>query len=313
MLNITLELGDTTFVVEKEVLSKFLGIFESNEKLKTATSYKIKSNVQRQVFLMFLHAINLRLYLVQNKQRLTSSSVKKANVRKAYTLIDTEKYFDVFQQINYKFNNKSQKENQKTDKNAEIDNNKNNNENSPQKENIKLSNENRCNSSYSYYSSSSYSEESNSDEEYVSSSSSDENLNQDSDVDFDLSSDDDLDRDENDNKVRSSRTRQLNSIQRMAQELEKALFGNSESSETTITTEDLYSNQNNSNNTEFKKKIEKLDYVLFGNKHDETIEPPKINTLSRKKSDHYIIANIGVKRKPRHTFRHLPSIIFQDN
>ena len=93
MLNITFQLGESTFVVEKDIFSKLLGVFQSNGTLNQATSYKIKSNVQRQVFLMFLHAIKsnvfprvtpeiwnqllelseefkcneLRLYLIQNR------------------------------------------------------------------------------------------------------------------------------------------------------------------------------------------------------------------------------------------------------
>ena len=56
MQKISLHLGSTTFVADKEVLSKPLGVFQTHGALKSATSYNVKSNVQRHVFRVFLSA-----------------------------------------------------------------------------------------------------------------------------------------------------------------------------------------------------------------------------------------------------------------
>lgn len=309
MFNITFQLGDTTFVVEKKVLSKFLGIFKTNEALKTATSYKIKSNVQGQVFLMFLHAIKsnvfprvtpeiwnqmielseefkcneLRLYLIQNKQRMTNFSVKK-NIRKANTIVDGEQYFNIFHKGNYEVidHDNSEKLNSNDNENKETKN-----EDSAQNKNIKLTEDDESSSSYSYsYSSSSYSDESNSDEECRFSDDDDENeFDQDSDVDFDRS-DDDLLRNGDDQ----------NSIQKMADQLEKALFGIGKEEENTISTE-------NSEDDCFK----------FKNKEDVSFVSLNRNHFNKDDSNNFKIVNIGIKRTPRHTFRHLPSKIYQED
>lgn len=343
MTNITFHLGDSTFVVEKEVLSRFLGVFQTNGTLKSATSYNIKSNVQKQVFQMFLQAIktnmlpkvtneiidqmvqlseefkynDLRLYLIQNKQRLSNMSTRKANIRRAYTLVETDKHLDIFE-TNFTKTKESKSSQKKTKNHESKENSK-----SSQNKNIELSKDNDYSSSYSYYSDS-YSNESEDPESFFSD---DVEVDQDSDVEFDLSSDDELEKNvkESSNEnvteskpfdVQQSNKKQLNSIQRMAIELEKALFGSS-SSGTEITTEEFEKEKHiDDKNMAFQSKINHLDYVLFGNKKEQAVDRvfnPTYGNYTNKETDEYTMEYIGAKRKPRHTFRHLPSIIYQDN